>query len=82
MVPTATPADLHEQPADDPSDEAVSQPTVPITTPEAPPEESVGLQRILLLLGVGAGTVGFGAIAFVVMLVFLMAIYFRARTHF
>jgi len=45
-------------------------------------EESVGLQRILLLLGVGAGTVGFGAIAFVVMLVFLMVIYFRARTHF
>jgi hypothetical protein len=34
------------------------------------------------LLGVGAGTVGFGAIAFVVMLVFLMVIYFRARTHF
>jgi hypothetical protein len=82
MVPTATPADLHEQPADDHSDEAVSQPTVPITTPEAPPEQSVGLQRVLLLLGVGAGTVGFGAIAFVVMLVFLMVIYFRARTHF
>jgi hypothetical protein len=56
----------------------------PLATP--PPattrEESVGLQRILLLLGVGAGTVGFGAIAFVVMLVFLMVIYFRARTHF
>jgi hypothetical protein len=82
MVPTATPADLHEQPADDSSDKGVSQPTVPITTPEAPPEQSVGLQRILLLLGVGAGTVGFGVIAFVVMLVFLMLIYFRARTHF
>jgi len=59
-------------------------PEYPLATP--PPattrEESVGLQRILLLLGVGAGTVGFGAIAFVVMLVFLMVIYFRARTHF
>lgn len=59
-------------------------PEYPLATPQpaATREGSVGLQRILLLLGVGAGTVGFGAIAFVVMLVLLMVIYFRARTHF
>lgn len=55
-------------------------PSTPTTLPIG--DESVGLQRILLLLGVGAGTVGFGAVAFVIMLVFLMVIYFRARTHF
>jgi hypothetical protein len=56
----------------------------PLATPPPAPtrEESVGLQRILLLLGVGAGTVGFGAVAFVIMLVLLMVIYIRARTHF
>jgi hypothetical protein len=54
----------------------------PTPSPTMTREHSVGLQRILLLLGVGAGTVGFGAIAFVVMLVFLTVIYFRARTHF
>lgn len=51
-------------------------------SPPAPREQSVGLDRLLLLLGVGAGTVGFGTIAFVAMLVLLIAIYLRARTQF
>jgi hypothetical protein len=51
-------------------------------TPSTMREEPVGLQRILLLLAVGAGTLGFGAIAFVIMLVLLVVIYFRVRTHF
>ncbi len=50
--------------------------------PPATPEESVGLQRILLLFAVGAGTVGFGALGFVIMLALLVVIYFRVRTHF
>ncbi|MGB9299679.1 MAG: hypothetical protein WCD51_03700, partial [Anaerolineae bacterium] len=82
MAPTPTTALPDEEPTT--QLQGSGNPEYPPATP--PPattrEESVGLQRILLLLGVGAGTVGFGAIAFVVMLVFLMVIYFRARTHF
>jgi hypothetical protein len=82
MAPTPTTALPDEEPTA--QLQGSGNPEYPLATP--PPattrEESVGLQRILLLLGVGAGTVGFGAIAFVVMLVFLMVIYFRARTHF
>ncbi|MGB3906712.1 MAG: hypothetical protein WBB22_17540, partial [Anaerolineae bacterium] len=47
-----------------------------------PPQEGVGLSRILLLLGVGAGTLGFGGLVFIGILVLLMVIYLRARTQF
>jgi hypothetical protein len=60
----------------------IVEPNAPPLASEAPPEEAVGLDRILLLLGVGAGTVGFGTIAFLGMLLLLIAIYLRARTEF
>jgi hypothetical protein len=64
--------------------QGLANPEHPTATPLAAKagEQSIGLQRILLLLGVGAGTFGFGAIAFVIMLVLLMGIYFRARSRF
>jgi hypothetical protein len=61
-----------------PSPEAVNSPT----TPETTPDETVGLDRILLLLGVGAGTLGFGTLVFVGMVALLVLIYFRARAQF
>jgi hypothetical protein len=67
---TETPAAL--------SPETVNSPTPPETTPY----EAVGLDRILLLVGVGAGTLGFGTLVFVGMVALLVLIYLRARAHF
>jgi hypothetical protein len=79
-TPTRTPAE--EEPAVGQQGSESYEHPLATPTPSATPEESVGLQRILLLLAVGAGTLGFGVIAFVIMLVLLVVIYFRVRTHF
>jgi hypothetical protein len=49
---------------------------------EPSPPEGVGFSRILLLLGVGAGTLGFGGLVFVAILILLMGVYLRARRQF
>lgn len=49
---------------------------------EPPPQERVGLNRILLLLSVGAGTLGFGGLVFVAILILLIGVYLRARRQF
>lgn len=49
---------------------------------EPPPQERVGLNSILLLLSVGAGTLGFGGLVFAAILILLMGVYLRARGHF
>jgi hypothetical protein len=79
-TPTRTPAE--EEPAVSQQGSGSSEHPLATPTPSTMREEPVGLQRILLLLAVGAGTLGFGAIAFVIMLVLLVVIYFRVRTHF
>ena len=76
MLSTATPAEPVPQNA------AIAQPTIPATASEEAPDETVGLDRILLLLGVGAGTLGFGTVAFAATVILLLAIYFRARAQF
>jgi len=82
MATTPTTVLPHEEITAQSPGGATPEEAVAMPEPTTPRGEPVGLRRILLLLGVGAGTVGFGAIAFVVMLVFLTVIYFRARTHF
>jgi len=82
MATTPTTVLPHEEMTAQSPGGATPEEAVAMPEPTTPRGEPVGLRRILLLLGVGAGTVGFGAIAFVVMLVFLTVIYFRARTHF
>ncbi len=62
--------------------EPPDQPGTQDANSEAEDEETVGLSRILLLLGVSAGTVGFGAIVFVAIVVMLIAIYLQARSQF
>jgi hypothetical protein len=84
MAPTATTSIVEEQSPggmetpDARSPETTNSPT----TPETTPQEAVGLDRILLLLGVGAGTLGFGTLVFVGMVALLILIYFRARAQF
>ncbi len=68
--------------APEPQDAAIAQPTVQASASEEEPDDTVGLDRILLLLGVGAGTIGFGTVAFVATVILLLAIYFRARAQF
>ena len=84
MLSTATPAVAQEQTAAEPEPQnaAIAQPTMPATASEEAPDETVGLDRILLLLGVGAGTLGFGTVAFAATVILLLAIYFRARAQF
>ena len=84
MLSTATPAVAQEQTAvePEPQNAAIAQPTMPATASEEAPDETVGLDRILLLLGVGAGTLGFGTVAFAATVILLLAIYFRARAQF
>jgi len=76
MLSTATPAEP------EPQDAAIAQPTIPTTASEEAPDETVGLDGILLLLGVGAGTLGFGTVAFAATVILLLAIYLRARAQF
>jgi hypothetical protein len=61
---------------------ATAEPANTVMPPDAEPQETVGLDRILLLLGVGAGTLGFGALAFVATVVLLLVVYLRARAQF
>jgi hypothetical protein len=85
MAGTATPALASEEETNtsEPGEVAAVEATATETTPSgATAEESVGLDRILLLLGVGAGTLGFGTLAFVAITVLLLVIYVRARTQF
>lgn len=85
MAPTATPTIMAEDGSDagEPIDIAASEVTSPETAPSGPtPQDTVGLDRILLLLGVGAGTLGFGTMVFVAMLMLLVMIYIRARAQF
>ena len=85
MAPTATPTIMAEDASDagEPIDIAASEVTSPETAPSGPaPQDTVGLDRILLLLGVGAGTLGFGTMVFVAMLMLLVMIYIRARAQF
>lgn len=80
-TPTLAPEDSGE--VAEPSDLAAAEVTSTETTLSEPaPQETVGLDKILLLLGVGAGTLGFGTIVFVAMLVLLLMIYLRARAQF
>ena len=76
MLSTATAAEPEPQNA------ALAQPTIQASASEEEPDDTVGLDRILLLLGVGAGTLGFGTVAFVATVILLLAIYFRARAQF
>jgi hypothetical protein len=84
MLSTATATLAPEQTAagSDPEEDSIAQSTVPAPAPAAPPDDPVGLDRILLLLGVGAGTLGFGTVAFVATVTLLLVIYFRARAQF
>jgi hypothetical protein len=85
MAPAATPtaATGEQSNAAESGEVAAAQPTDPATASSEPPiQESVGLDRLLLLLGVGAGTLGFGTLAFVAIAVMLVAIYIRARAQF
>jgi hypothetical protein len=85
MAHTATPTITveHDGEVAEPGDVAAAEVTSPETASSAPaPPETVGLDRILLLLGVGAGTLGFGTMVFVAMLVLLVTIYIRARAQF
>jgi len=85
MAPAATPtAGTGEQDnAAESGEVATAQPTNPATASSDPTQqEMVGLDRLLLLLGVGAGTLGFGTLAFVAIAVLLVAIYVRARAQF
>jgi len=82
MAPTDPPGAEPEEGNPGVLEASASEPTVPVEAPETPPQESVGLERILLLLGVGAGTLGFGTFAFVGMILVLIVVYLRARTQF
>jgi hypothetical protein len=84
MAPTATTSVAEEQShsAIETPDGATPEPTTSAIAPEPTPQETVGLDRILLLLGVGAGTLGFGTMVFVAMMVVLILIYLRARAQF
>jgi hypothetical protein len=84
MVPTATTSIAEEQSPSgiETPDAATPEATSPAITSEPTPEETVGLDRILLLLGVGAGTLGFGTLAFLAMVALLIMIYLRARAQF
>jgi hypothetical protein len=85
MAPAATPtiASGEETDVTEPGEVAVAEVTNPITASSDPAyQETVGLDRLLLLLGVGAGTLGFGAVAFVAITALLIVIYVRARAQF
>jgi hypothetical protein len=85
MAHTATPTTATTDASADESDADHSVTAEPMDTaapPETDPQETVGPDRILLLLGVGAGTLGFGALAFVGTVVLLIVIYLRARAQF
>lgn len=85
MAPTATPTTDTRDASTDESEtrhSATDEPTDTVAPPQTEPQETVGLDRILLLLGVGAGTLGFGALAFVATVVLLIVIYLRARAQF
>jgi len=72
MVPVATTPSVVE----------VVDPPQQVAPAESSPQEGVGFSRILLLLGVGAGTLGFGGLVFVAILILLIGVYLRARGQF
>jgi hypothetical protein len=65
-----------------PSVAEIVDPPRQVAPAEASPPEGVGFSRILLLLSVGAGTLGFGGLVFVAILLLLTGVYLRARGHF
>ncbi len=85
MARTATPSIASEEETDvaEPGDVAGVEATNTATVLSDPAhQETVGMDRILLLLGVGAGTLGFGTLAFIAITVLLVLIYVRARAQF
>jgi hypothetical protein len=82
MAQEETPTPAHEGANDAPSETAAEQPTATAGMLESERGESVGLDQVLLLLGVGAGTLGFGTFAFVAMLIILIVVFLRARSQF
>jgi hypothetical protein len=84
LAHTPTPTTIGETSPDESETHhpVAAEPTDTVAPPETEPQEAVGLDRILLLLGVGAGTLGFGALAFVGTVVLLVVIYLRARAQF
>lgn len=77
-APLGAPGEHAGQPLETPE----RQPAGDVQAPRGPQEEHVILDQVLLLLGVGAGTVGFGTFAFVGMILVLIVVYLRARTQF
>ncbi len=81
--PTSSPTVVAMAPVSTtPSVAEIVDPPRQVEPVEPPPQESVGLNRILLLLSVGAGTLGFGGLVFVAILILLMGVYLRARGQF
>jgi hypothetical protein len=80
---TPTIAAQEETHATEPGEIAAAEVTDQATaSSDAAYQETVGLDRLLLVLGVGAGTLGFGALAFVAITALLIVIYVRARAQF
>jgi hypothetical protein len=79
-APTASPTVVAMAPP------AVEEPVAPPPEEAAPAEPSasqgVTLDRILLLIGVSVGTLGFGGLAFIAIILILIAVYLRARVWF
>jgi hypothetical protein len=63
-------------------EEPVAPPPEEAALAEPSPSQGVTLDRILLLIGVSAGTLGFGGLAFIAIIVILIAVYLRARVLF
>jgi len=82
-TPTSSPTVVAMVPvATTPSVVEVVDPPQQVAPAESSPQEGVGFSRILLLLGVGAGTLGFGGLVFVAILILLIGVYLRARGQF
>lgn len=81
--PTSSPTVVAMAPvATTPSVAEIVDPPRQVEPVEPPSQERVGLNRILLLLSVGAGTLGFGGLVFVAILILLIGVYLRARRQF
>lgn len=78
--PTAPPVagNVSEPPKGPQADELTTNPA----EHETASQEGVGLSRIMLLLGVSVGTIGFGGLVFFAILVLLIVVYLRAREQF
>jgi hypothetical protein len=62
--------------------EEIAGPSEQVASAGPSPREGVTLDRILLLIGVSAGTLGFGGLAFIGIILLLIIVYLRARVLF